>query len=822
MSASQYFRSLAGLVIAALGVAVMFGWLFQYRGVVAFGSGNILMVFNTAVCFTLAGIAILVSTFALRLSPAIQIAAGSVLIFFGAAIFAEFLCDTSSGIDWPGLHGWLKNGNRLPGRMAPNAALGFLATGLLLIFLRKVSAAWQAWLILTLTFSVLAIGVTGLIFFTLTPDLLFGWASSERMTVPTSLGFILIAMACWMQWQGAEWYDRGEHFHDDDKILFMAAAILALVTVAAGLSGFSLQQSTLEHLLRQTMATNLDTRVTVFQKKVADVSATAASAARRADVIALADQLARNHGADAGRSAISHADWLNTLDVQSLELRDTQHRLLLRIGASSAPSHRLSTMPLPGEGTLEWQGGLVLETVSPVNENGQLIGELVLRHSLGALYATLVDASGLGLSGEVLICSDKGGSLLCLPTRRDAGISMPARMGRYGNTLPMALAASGEAGATATVDYLNHNVNAAFRPLAPGLGIAIKQDTAELYGPVRQHFVMAAIVLLLLVTLGVAVLRSQIKPLARRLIASEMMASEKEQQISTMFASVGEGIMTVDLDGKVDSCNPAACQIFGSHTERVKGIPLQRLIPGVLAGGDKCEIRISVDGAERQIEDNENVELTGVRVDGATFPLELVVNTMFASGCRSYVVIVRDISRRKEAERKLNQLARFDLLTGLPNRAHFMELLHGALVRAQRHRQPLALMFLDLDGFKQINDTLGHHAGDEMLRQFGKRLSASVRKSDTVSRLAGDEFTIILEDVVHGESDALGVANKILSAMAHPFALGPVERIVSTSIGLAVHLQGEIGLEELLHRADTAMYEAKRGGKNQVRLAAHF
>lgn len=124
-------------------------------------------------------------------------------------------------------------------------------------------------------------------------------------------------------------------------------------------------------------------------------------------------------------------------------------------------------------------------------------------------------------------------------------------------------------------------------------------------------------------------------------------------------------------------------------------------------------------------------------------------------------------------------------------------------------------MFLDLDGFKQVNDTFGHHSGDDLLKQFAERLIAVVRKNDTVSRLAGDEFTILLEGLTAPELDTKAVADKIIRAMQPPFLLGDKAVGITTSIGLAIQVAGEFNLEELLRRADHAMYRAKNSGKNR-------
>jgi diguanylate cyclase (GGDEF)-like protein len=162
----------------------------------------------------------------------------------------------------------------------------------------------------------------------------------------------------------------------------------------------------------------------------------------------------------------------------------------------------------------------------------------------------------------------------------------------------------------------------------------------------------------------------------------------------------------------------------------------------------------------------------------------------------------------------LNRIARTDALTGLPNRRSYDERLAEAVQRAQRSGHAIALMFLDVDHFKQVNDTLGHAAGDAVLAEFAQRVKSSVRITDTVCRLAGDEFTVILERLKTVEEASL-VADKILKAFERPFVLDGGERRVSTSIGVAYAADWPIDIPALSNEADQALYTAKRQGRGR-------
>jgi diguanylate cyclase (GGDEF)-like protein len=172
-----------------------------------------------------------------------------------------------------------------------------------------------------------------------------------------------------------------------------------------------------------------------------------------------------------------------------------------------------------------------------------------------------------------------------------------------------------------------------------------------------------------------------------------------------------------------------------------------------------------------------------------------------------------DINARKMAEDQLRYRAEFDTLTDLPNRALFVERLQQAMQRATGS-SAMALLFLDIDHFKTINDTLGHEAGDQLLKVFATRMRECVRQTDTVARLAGDEFTVILEGL-RGADDAKALASKLIETLRTPIALAGKLFVITSSVGIAMWRVGETDDTGLLRRADAALYEAKRQGRNR-------
>ncbi|MBF0271556.1 MAG: EAL domain-containing protein [Magnetococcales bacterium] len=210
-----------------------------------------------------------------------------------------------------------------------------------------------------------------------------------------------------------------------------------------------------------------------------------------------------------------------------------------------------------------------------------------------------------------------------------------------------------------------------------------------------------------------------------------------------------------------------------------------------------------------------DMELT--RCDDRGAIIDTATGWTLFQGAPALITTLRDITQLKRGEEEMRRQANYDTLTGLPNRSLFLDRLNRELIRAKRANSRVALMFIDLDRFKWVNDTLGHAAGDDLLRQTAKRLLSCVRKSDTVARLGGDEFTVILPDMARGPF-AERVAAEILSQLVKPFILMGQEAFISGSVGVTVCPDDAQDLDSLLKNADTAMYRAKSDGRNAYRF----
>lgn len=260
---------------------------------------------------------------------------------------------------------------------------------------------------------------------------------------------------------------------------------------------------------------------------------------------------------------------------------------------------------------------------------------------------------------------------------------------------------------------------------------------------------------------------------------------------------------------------------WSDETYRILGYEPQACAPtregyqGRAHPNDLPHVREALDRALRSGE-AFSVDHRVVRPDGSERFVHSQGELIAGSDPPRVLGTVHDITERKALEALLAHRASHDALTGLPNRALFTDRLEQSLLRAQRVEQNVAVLFLDLNGFKHVNDTLGHDAGDELLRAVGTRLGPCLRPHDTLARLGGDEFTLLLDGV--DEEGAILVAERIAAGLRTPFIVEGQEFRISASIGIALGMAGKNHAGELLRMADLAMYEAKRAGKGLYQL----
>jgi diguanylate cyclase (GGDEF)-like protein/PAS domain S-box-containing protein len=301
--------------------------------------------------------------------------------------------------------------------------------------------------------------------------------------------------------------------------------------------------------------------------------------------------------------------------------------------------------------------------------------------------------------------------------------------------------------------------------------------------------------------------------------AAERKLLETNQKLALQFDQAPLGVIEWDKDFRVVQWNPAAEKIFGYTEEQALGQHANFIVPE--SGRSKVtpvmnELLAGTGGGNNV---NENIRKNGESIQCDWYYASLRDANGDVVGVIS---LVDDITSRKLAEDEIRNLAFYDHLTGLPNRRLLIDRVRQAMASSARSTKYCALLFLDLDNFKTLNDTLGHDIGDLLLQQVAHRVSNCVRKGDTVARLGGDEFVVMLEELSEFLQEAVmqteAVGSKILAAFTQPYQLDKYEHISTTSIGITLFAAHDGSIEDLLKRADLAMYQAKAGGRNTLRF----
>jgi diguanylate cyclase (GGDEF)-like protein/PAS domain S-box-containing protein len=291
---------------------------------------------------------------------------------------------------------------------------------------------------------------------------------------------------------------------------------------------------------------------------------------------------------------------------------------------------------------------------------------------------------------------------------------------------------------------------------------------------------------------------------------NESALAESEARFRLLFEQNAAGVCRKDMSGRILESNETFARILGYTRHELLGLTDTDLYVRPSEAAELTEIL-------RHAHTLQSVEIEMLRRNGES--VWVLMNLVLVGEGRDAIVHATavDIHDRKRAEEQIEFHAYHDVLTGLPNRKLFTDRLNWALSRCRRSGHPLAVMFMDLDHFKTINDTLGHTAGDELLLEMARRLQACVREDDMVARLGGDEFTIVLSDLREPE-DALAVAQKILASIEEPLSIGDMAIYVTASIGIAIYPNDGADPETLLKNADTALYRAKDAGRNTYQL----
>ncbi len=449
-------------------------------------------------------------------------------------------------------------------------------------------------------------------------------------------------------------------------------------------------------------------------------------------------------------------------------------------------SRRLST----GDGSFSGVVVATLDIAALQNLYGDLDaghdGAVELLHGNGELIGRVPEApKWLGMPTGIGI------------TLRDFGAGMPGRMLR----------------ASSALDGVARIYNV--RPVA-GAALMVQAGVSEHEALAawreRRTAASATIVILTLATIVLAWLL--MRELRRSQLASGSSLAdslrESEARYRALFRNSIDAILLMHPDGAILAANDEACRMLDFTEAELRKLGRERIF-------DMTDTRMASLMDELSRNGSARGEFRMCRKDGSKLPVELSA-AMFhdRAGRPCASMIIRDITERRRAEEHIEYLAYHDELTGIPNRAHFQREFEHAISVSQRYGLNCALMLVDLDRFKIINDTMGHQAGDLLLKQMAARLRACLRDSDIICRLGGDEFVILMQDASNMQA-VTAVAEKILEVASRPLVIDDQEFLITASIGISTYPQDGADLQTLLKSSDLAMYRAKEAGKNAFR-----
>jgi diguanylate cyclase (GGDEF)-like protein/PAS domain S-box-containing protein len=314
------------------------------------------------------------------------------------------------------------------------------------------------------------------------------------------------------------------------------------------------------------------------------------------------------------------------------------------------------------------------------------------------------------------------------------------------------------------------------------------------------------------------VLVGTLKSVIERKAAAEALYVEKERAEVTLN-SIGDAVVSTDVDGNVTFLNLVAEEMTGWPREEAVGRPLEEVFRII----DEDTRKPSTNPMEQAVQHNKTVWMKSNRIlirrDGFELPIEDSAAPIHDRDGQvtGAVMVFHDVSAARTMSLQMSHLAEHDSLTGLPNRLLLNDRLTQAISISRRNSRQMAVLFLDLDRFKNVNDSLGHAVGDQLLQSVAARLEGCVRRSDTVSRQGGDEFVVLLSELYEAQ-DAAITAAKILEAVTLPHEIGPHKIEVSTSIGVSIYPVDGLTADALIKSADAAMYEAKENGRNNFQF----
>lgn len=502
---------------------------------------------------------------------------------------------------------------------------------------------------------------------------------------------------------------------------------------------------------------------------------------------------------NAAGDAIASSNWDQPTDTIGTNFSDRHYFKLNKEGRSAEQYAVGKTTHVPG-----------LYFSSPVFINGRFMGAVVAKANVSNLTFLIrqTDAFVTDKNGVIILSHDKGREMYSLAEAPVHSMSVESRRELYkrenfpelkvtswgDRSYPSLLRTEGEA---------FPQIIASKKLPEYGLTIYVENDLPHFLGLKRERMVF----FLLIASLGSVLILSAVGGLlyARSLKQSKERLGESERRFKTLAAGAFEGI-AISANGRLIDVNNRLAEMLGLEPREMIGQPVKSFI----APEDQRRVMANIENGI-----DSHVEHKMLCKDGTEIMVEAHAQTIEQGGVFMRLTAIHDITEHKRIAERINHMASHDALTDLPNRTLVSDRLQQAIATAKRDQLHAALMFLDLDNFKSVNDNFGHDIGDLLLQEAARRIQHCIRGSDTVGRIGGDEFIVLLP-TIDSEQDVMRVAEKIRCALVVPFEVGNRQLNASSSIGVAIYPEHGDDEHTLTRNADVAMYHAKNSGRNTV------
>lgn len=800
------------------------------------------MVPSTALCFIFSGLALLkCKKYPDAAASRLQLIMILFVVLLAGARVVELIIGRQFGIEFL-VTFWRAQPT---GHMSPQTVFGFLIFSAGILALRRSGQRRFALLARTMTLVLLVVGVSASIGYLLNLNIIFenvyDVTGLTWLSLPTAIGMTLLGLGLWSNLYRSE--QSGEKISVNQRAtqLYRATIIALIVTsVMTGVVGLLFLDRSILEQASENLQQLLQSRRAFIENVIDYHSRHAVLAASNSDLSnAVIRMVERNRDTRAVIRAKNISSILLTQGFRGVGLEQAGRRNVLAGGflPESIEAVRLHS---PTDTELVWDHGYYLRLRISLNRKGNNKSGnefLILEQAIPELNKLFEEVIHWGETGNMVMCTKQDESLLfCFPHRENSVVStMPDKY--QGEPIPMAYALANQSGIRKLVDYRGRDVLAAYTPVGgTGLGLILRMDLAELYAPAKYELEVALPFMALLVGFGLWLVRMRVKPIIVDLIDAHTSEKNLVQNLefsnrlrNAILESAAYSIISTDVNGIIITFNHAAERMLWYRAEEMIG----KATPEVLHDADEVKERamslshelgypvkpgFEVFVAKAKQDLQEEREWTYVRKDGSRLPVRLSVTALRDENhvLQGYLGIAYDISEQKRAEEYIRHIALHDVLTGLPNRALLDDRVIMAIEQQRRSKQPFALAMLDIDRFKHINDTMGHHIGDRLLKEFVSRIKSCLRPTDTIARMGGDEFMLLLPETERLEAEH--IMGRILETLTYPIDVEVQKVHISSSIGISICPNDGEQLHELMRCADVAMYWVKEHGRNGYKV----